>query len=380
MKILAYTETYASETVTFITNELASLQEEHDLMLIYSIRRNAPRFELKNMKEAPFKYNRIFNKVRWWLEQAEVYFWMRNKKFGGKINSIISEFKPDIIHCHFGTDFLKLIANLNDTNKKIPILISFYGYDVTERIKNNAVLRQYQKYLCYRNVYSIAVSNSLIENVMKTIHPFNQILLLPSGIDTEFYNRKQVIGNENEYLFIQVSSFYQKKGHKYTLIAYKKFLEQNKKHNYKFIIAGFGPLEDEIKQQVKELNIERNVIVMGPITPEEMVELGSRANCFVQMSITADNGDMEGLPNVLLEAMALELPIVSTNHAGIPDIVENGVNGILCDEKNVEQYVAAFEEIVNWEKLPKNREKIIELFSLKCHMRKLNDLYKSILK
>lgn len=378
MKILAYTESYASETVTFITNELKCVQETHELMLVYSTRKNPNRYILNNMICVPFKFNKVINKVRWWLEQSELYYSSYNFLFNKNINRIIEEFKPDIIHCHFGTDFLKVISNLNKENRQIPILISFYGFDVTERINNKAVLKKYNEYLSLANVYSIAVSNSLVENINTYIKPRNIASVLNSGIDTDFFKRKSYKLNKDEFVFLQVSSFNYKKGHKYTLEAFKKFIAQNNEYKYKFVIVGFGPLEESIRNQIKELELDDYVSLRGPITPAEMVDLASKVNCFVHMSITAENGDQEGLPNVLLEAMSLELPILSTVHAGIPEIVENEVNGILCEEKNIDDYIDGFNKIINWKISPDNRQKIVNEFSLIKHMDSLNEIYTQI--
>jgi glycosyltransferase involved in cell wall biosynthesis len=119
--------------------------------------------------------------------------------------------------------------------------------------------------------------------------------------------------------------------------------------------------------------------MLPPLSPEQMIDMLSQANVFIQMSETATNGDKEGLPNVLLEAMSLELPILSTLHAGIPDIVLNGVNGILCEEKNEDAYLMGFREIVTWGLCPQNRERIVKHFSLTAHMQKLEELYTKIL-
>jgi colanic acid/amylovoran biosynthesis glycosyltransferase len=380
VKILAYTENYASVTVTFITNELMEVQKKHELVLAYSVRQNAPRYALKNMVEVPFKFNRVINKFRWWLEQSELYYSLINYRFKNQLNKLIADFNPDIIHCHFGTDFLKVAANLNPIFSNKPILISFYGFDVTERIKNKAVVKRYNQLLALPNIYSIAVSKSLVENINKYLKPANDAIVMHSGIDTNFYKRKSYHASEQEFVFLQVSSFNPKKGHKYALEAFKRFIDSNTHYHYKFIIAGFGPSEEDIKSQIIELGLTPHVEMLGSVTPAEMVELSSKANCFVHMSITPENGDQEGLPNVLLEAMSLELPILSTVHAGIPEIVEHGVNGILCEEKNVGQYEAAFHRIVAWKLCPQNREKIIKSFSLESHMKELNDLYTKISK
>ena len=140
MRILAYTENYAVQTVTFIVNELASVQQSHHLLLGYSVRKNAEQNNLNNMVLIPYKFNSITNKLKWWLEQSQLYYWLYNYSFKKKLNKTILNFKPNLIHCHFGTDFLKVVANLKKQNLHIPILISFYGFDVTEQIKNKAQL------------------------------------------------------------------------------------------------------------------------------------------------------------------------------------------------------------------------------------------------
>jgi glycosyltransferase involved in cell wall biosynthesis len=179
---------------------------------------------------------------------------------------------------------------------------------------------------------------------------------------------------------LQVSSFQERKGHKYTLEAFKRFIDLSESKPYYFIIVGLGELEGEIKDQIKALQLSNFVEVREPITPAEMVELSSKVNCFVHMSVTTKNGQMEGLPNVILEAMSLELPIMATLHAGIPEIVEHGKNGILCEERSIEEYVEAFKTIVTWKPLSINREKIIEQFSLKSHMKKLFVIYDELTK
>ena len=220
----------------------------------------------------------------------------------------------------------------------------------------------------------------MVDNINNLVKPVNKAELLHSGIDTDFFQRKNIATSPGEFTFLQVASFNPKKGHLYTLQAFRKFLDKTHNKKYRFIIAGFGPLENEIKSCINELDLNSNVIMLPAQTPSEMIELCSRANCFVHMSITADNGDQEGLPNVLLEAMSLELPILSTVHAGIPEIIEHQKNGILCTEKNIEEYVKGFEEITKWKLCPQNREKIITHFSIEAHMRKLEDIYTKILK
>ena len=78
-----------------------------------------------------------------------------------------------------------------------------------------------------------------------------------------------------------------------------------------------------------------------------------------------------------MEAMALELPVITTWHSGIPELVEDGLNGFLIEEKDVDTYAEKMEEILSWGLIPENREVILKTFSLDVHMNKLLNLYAS---
>jgi len=374
VKVLGYTESYASETVTFITNELNEVDKRHTLKLLCSKRINEDRFDLKDILIVEYKFNRIFNKIRWWLEQFKIYFWLSNKSFKKEVNSIIDEFMPDVIHCHFGTSFLVLAANLSKKNLEIPIVISFYGFDASERIKNKAVVKAYKKYLKNKNVRSFAVSQNLVDNINSILSPAADAEVLYSGVDTNFFSRIDLPKTE-DFVFLQIASFREKKGHVYALEAFKKLIESEKDKSLKFIIAGFGPLEKRIKEKILELNLGNFVEVLGTQTPSELRSLASRSNCFVHHSITSENGDVEGLPNVLLEMMSIELPILSTLHGGIPHIIEDEVNGYLVPEKDTEAFYKAMKKVLLWEYCPNNRQKIIDIFSFEKHMENLENIY-----
>ena len=107
---------------------------------------------------------------------------------------------------------------------------------------------------------------------------------------------------------------------------------------------------------------------------------GSRSgtDVFVHHSITGDNGAQEGIPNAVAEAMAMELPVISTFHAGIPELVENNVNGFLIKEKDIENYVHCMQEIIKWDYLPTNRTLIESRFSIQSHIKNLLNIYENI--
>ena len=96
--------------------------------------------------------------------------------------------------------------------------------------------------------------------------------------------------------------------------------------------------------------------------------------------VTAENGDQEGIPNAIIEAMAMQLPILSSIHSGIPEAVDHGVNGLLCKENDIDTFAKHMKEIENYKLLSLNRERVIKQFSLCKHLEKINEVYNSLIK
>ncbi len=100
-------------------------------------------------------------------------------------------------------------------------------------------------------------------------------------------------------------------------------------------MIGFGPLMESSVQLARDLRIADAVTIMGPCAPQVIQEEMRRARCFVQHSVVASDGDSEGTPVSILEAGASGLPVVSTRHAGIPDVVLEGETGFLVEERDL---------------------------------------------
>jgi glycosyltransferase involved in cell wall biosynthesis len=101
-------------------------------------------------------------------------------------------------------------------------------------------------------------------------------------------------------------------------------------------MVGTGPLFDECQALAKKLGIDHVVTFLGGQGPDVVRKELQQARCYVQHSIEAPSGDSEGTPVSVLEAGATGLPVVSTRHAGIPDVVLEGETGFLVEEHDVE--------------------------------------------
>jgi glycosyltransferase involved in cell wall biosynthesis len=134
-------------------------------------------------------------------------------------------------------------------------------------------------------------------------------------------------------LFLSVGRLVEKKGFTDLLCAYN----QLKQLGYRFrgIISGDGPLRDELTALIQRLGLESEVTLAGACTQQELLPVLQQADIFALTPFVTGDGDRDGIPAVLVEAMACELPVVSTSVAGIPELVTHGYDGLLARPRDV---------------------------------------------
>jgi colanic acid/amylovoran biosynthesis glycosyltransferase len=110
-------------------------------------------------------------------------------------------------------------------------------------------------------------------------------------------------------------------------------------------ILGDGPLRDELQAMVSVLELEGRVHLPGTATHPAVIEQFGRSHVLLAPSVVAESGDQEGIPNAIKEGMAVGLPIVTTNHSGIPELVQDGITGWLVPERDAEALAAAVRRI-----------------------------------
>ena len=115
------------------------------------------------------------------------------------------------------------------------------------------------------------------------------------------------------------------------------------------VIVGDGPLRQDLEKQAREMGV--NAVFLGAKTHDELRTIYASADLFAAPSVTAADGDQEGLGLVMLEAMASGLPVVAYDSGGISQVIKNGVNGLLCQEKNVEQLADVIASVLRDEEL-----------------------------
>jgi len=144
---------------------------------------------------------------------------------------------------------------------------------------------------------------------------------------------------------LSVGRFCEKKGFPHLIQACKLLKERN--YKFQCLIVGYGPLQAEIEHLIAELKLEDCIFLVGKMTQDELIEMYRQADIFVLPCHITENGDRDGIPNVLLEAMAMKVPVISTNISGIVELIQHKINGILVPPKEPYTLAKELENLIN---------------------------------
>jgi colanic acid/amylovoran biosynthesis glycosyltransferase len=170
----------------------------------------------------------------------------------------------------------------------------------------------------------------------------------------------------------------EKKGLPVTLRVFASF--QERYPNAALTIAGEGPLLGRLRDLARELKIDNHVSFAGFISQKELRGIYYSSHIFLHPSETGPDGNQEGIPNSMLEAMATGLPVFATQHGGIPEAIENGVSGVLVAERNHEELARALLDAVQDRdfllRLANSGAEVVrKKFHLNEQARRLEDVY-----
>lgn len=237
----------------------------------------------------------------------------------------------DVIHSHWVIP-MGICQAFAGKNKYI---LTGHGGDVTSL---NKWPLSFLKKIAYKKASYITVVSKDLETYVKKYVPERDIGIMPMGCDTRLFSKEfkkdDYFCTNGEKAILFVGRLAEKKGVSYLIEAMRQV------DAGVLYIVGKGDLEKELKEQGATLNQEvgeERVVFLGAKTHENLSEIYASADIFVAPSITASDGDKEGFGLVILEAMASGLPVVASKSGGITDIIIDGKNGLLCEEKNTIQ-------------------------------------------
>ncbi|QFT28923.1 GDP-mannose-dependent alpha-(1-6)-phosphatidylinositol monomannoside mannosyltransferase [Labrenzia sp. THAF82] len=238
------------------------------------------------------------------------------------INFLQAE-KIDVVLCEFGCIGSEVAESISGTG--IPIYSYFRGYDATARL-SSAKERRFLARTVPKLKGAFFVSRYLLNNLAQYGIRNPNSHVIPSGVNTDEF----VPGQKNKGTFLAVGSLIEKKRPDITVGA---FCREAKTHpRARLTIIGGGRMLTQCLAIVKEHDMEDQVQFLGEQPHDIVMNYLRKSEFFLQHSVTGSNGDGEGAPTAIQEALACGCVVLSTRHAGIPELVTDGETGFLVDE------------------------------------------------
>jgi glycosyltransferase involved in cell wall biosynthesis len=277
----------------------------------------------------------------WWLLRNRMRHGTSRLPFGEAKEALIRflrDEKVDVILAEFGTQALALapLANALD----IPIFTYFRGTDASKAIRTERMRAAYRK-MMPRLAGVFSVSRFLLDNLARhgITHPNS--VVIPSGVDIRRFSPQAKV----PLSFLAVGRFVEKKAPMTTLRAFATATRDLPNARLDFI--GDGPLLDPTRALAEELGVAAKIRFHGAQPHNTVRDQLMSTQFFLQHSVTARDGNTEGLPTAIQEAMACGCITVSTHHAGIPEAIDEGETGFLVDEFDETGFAEAISAAIN---------------------------------
>lgn len=280
--------------------------------------------------------------------------------------------RPALLHAHFASGGLAAIPLAKSL--RVPLLVTLHGSDVTVKWISAASLHR----LGQEAALFLCVSDFIRRRALAAGFPEQKLRVHYVGVDLEQFQAAPAAATNAGVLF--VGRLVEKKGCAYLLRAMAAL--QQTIPDCLLTVIGDGPLRSGLESLAQELGVACRFLGAQPAA---VVREHLRQTCvFCAPSVTANDGDSEGLPTVLAEAQAMGIPVVSTLHAGIPEVVVNGKTGLLIGERDHEALAAAIVSLLSdvslWNQFRHNaRAHIEKSFDLAKQTAKLETIYKDLM-
>lgn len=253
--------------------------------------------------------------------------------------------RANLLHAHFADLGIRAIGL--SRRLRLPLVTSFYGYDLSQLPKQPVWADAYRALFAHGDAFVVEGSHAR-QCLLDLGCPPERVEVVRFGIDpaTEFHPRTWRPGTPLRILMI--ARLVPKKGTVFALESLARFRQQRSDVAFEVTLVGDGPERDAVRSAIKRLALGDVVQMVPSWTHAEFVRRVGECHLLLQHSVTAPDGDHEGgAPVSLLEAQASGALIVSTRHADIPEYVRDGESGLLVPERDIAACAQAISELVD---------------------------------
>lgn len=291
-----------------------------------------------------------------------------------ELKDIIREFKPDILHAHYASSygFMGALSGFH------PFVLSVWGSDVYSFPKISPLHKWIFKFNLKKADKICSTSHAMKDEIVKYTN--KDISVIPFGIDLNifkpFYSHH--VFKENTIVIGIIKHLEKEYGVVYLIEAFSLLLKKLKGYPIKLLIVGKGSLEAELRTKAKDIGIDGDTVFTGYIPPDEIPFYQNMLSIAVFPSLKESFGVS------VAEAMACEKPVVVTNVGGLPEVVENGVTGLIVPPANAEKLAEAIEKLIVNQELritlgKQGRQRVEKLYNWENNLAAMTSIYNEVL-
>jgi len=363
------------KTQTFIYQYASNLKKFHPIYLAG---------EFINLKHFSIPDNDCYKIYFKRYSFSWLYYGVMRILFGINIlaQRAIRQRSARLIHAHFGYNGVRALKIKKRLN--VPLITNFYGYDVTKSARLPQWKREYPKLFKGGDLFLVE-GEYMKSKLIEIGCPEEKIKIQRIAVDLEkiAFKIRQPKNNDEKVKLIFCGRFAEIKGLIYALEAMGKVRELHT--NFEFRIIGDGPLKPSIERYIEEHKMSTYVKLLGFLDYNSYIKEMSEADIFIHPSVTTVDGNSEGgAPTTILEAQAAGLPIISTYHADIPNIVVPGQSALLSKERDSQELAnnisILIEDQKRWSEMGKIGRAFVERHhDIKSEVDALENKYESLL-
>lgn len=409
LRVAYLVKTFPRLSETFILNEILGVEQLGLELTIFSLRKLPPEAEPVHPDvakvKAPVRYIPSFVRPLWppglaLLALAQLVFLLTARRryfaavrfhFGSGNEKRLKDFlqagylawalrrgRFTHLHAHF--------ANLPTTVAEIVQHLTGIRYSFTGHAKDvyltppSELARKIKKAECV--LTCTAVNQSYLAGLAGESTP---VRLAYHGVDVSRFRELPPLDSSrnNELpLMLSVARFCEKKGLEFLIEACRMLVDRGVAFQCR--IVGYGPHEDKLRKMIASRALQDKVSLLGKMTQDQLAELYPQADLFVLPCQVLENGDRDGIPNVLFEAMVCGVPIISTHIPGVCELIEHQKNGLLVEQRNAPALADAMQLLMSSPNLRNDlarngRQTVLENFTRESSARNVYNILSSVL-
>lgn len=369
---------YIAPTQTFIYSFLSHAKRFAPLVLtdiLFSLR-NFPiactyLITLKDASELSKKNNMSRDKV---LET-----FLKQMDYPNCFEQVIQEKNIPLLHAHFGRTGQDAVALRQKIG--IPLITSFYGIDASKDFRKTRYINKLHHLFEVGDLFLVLGSN-MAQRLTDFGCPAHKIQIQHLGIDLNRFKYHAQKEKNPRTILLYCGRLVEKKGITYAVEAFAKIAK--KWPTLDFHIVGDGELRPEVEYQIRAFHLKDRVFLHGELAHDDVAQFMKAAHLFILPSTVASDGDMEGTPTVLLEAQASKIPVISTYHADIPEVVLDGISGYLAPENDSKTLSEYLDDLMHhpeqWPQMGKaGRQHIKRHYNIETEIQNLESIYSKLI-